>query len=259
VEFRYKRECLREMGVEEGYAFLDQLSSLWAMEAYLQENKGRASRTARHCHSLLHMALNQAVVLGLLQRNPAKDLAAPRVTRREMQTLSPDEVRRLLSSSAGSRWHALWAVLVTTGLRLGEATAMRWSDLGLSKGTATIQRSVQRQKGVGMVFVEPKTHGSRRTVQLPPGATVTLKEHRPLVLQQRLAAGASWNDLDLVFPALRVGPIDLARVNESLHTALHKANLPRLRVHDLRYTAATLLPEEGRMQSSHRICSATAR
>jgi integrase len=191
------------------------------------------------------MALNQAVVLRLLQRNPAKDLAAPRVARREMRTLSRDEVRRLLSSSAGSRWHALWAILVTTGLRLGEATALRWSDLDLSKGTATIQRSVQRQKGVGMVFVEPKTQGSRRTVQLPPGAVATLKEHRPLVLQERLAAGAFWNDLDLVFPSLLGGPIDPARVNESLHTALHKANLPRLRVHDLRHTAATLLLEEG--------------
>jgi integrase len=216
-----------------------------AMEAYLQENKGLANRTVRHCHSVLHMALKQAVTLGLLERNPAKDLAAPRAVRREMRTLSRDEVRRLLASSAGSRWHALWAILVATGLRLGEATALRWSDLDLGKGTATIQRSVQRQKGVGMVFVEPKTQGSRRTVQLPPGAIAILKEHCPIVLQERLSAGALWNDLDLVFPSLIGGPIDPARVNESLHTALHKASLPRLRVHDLRHTAATLLLEEG--------------
>lgn len=239
--------CIRRMLPCLGKVKLATLSAndIREVEVYLQENKGLANRTVRHCHSVLHMALNQAVVLGLLQRNPAKDLPPPRVARREMRTLPRDEVRRLLFSSAGSRWHALWAVLVTTGLRLGEASALRWSDLDLRKGTATIQRSVQRQTGVGMVFVEPKTEGSRRTVQLPPGAVATLKEHRPLVLQERLAAGGLWNDLDLIFPSPLGGPIDPARVNESLHTALHKANLPRLRVHDLPHTAATLLLEGG--------------
>ena len=54
-----------------------------------------------------------------------------------------------------------------------------------------------------------------------------------------------WHDFDLVFPSLTGGPVDPSRVNQAFHTALHKAGLPRLRPHDLRHTAATLLLEAG--------------
>jgi integrase len=72
-----------------------------------------------------------------------------------------------------------------------------------------------------------------------------LHGHKTLVLQQRLMTGSGWHEQDLVFPSLTGGPLDPARVNQALHTALHKAGLPVLRVHDLRHTAATLLLEAG--------------
>ncbi len=239
--------CVRRMLPYLGKVKVEALNAghIRAMEARMLDEDRYAARTVRHCHAVLHNAMNEAVVSGLVARNPVGDLSPPRVERHEMHTLGREEVQRLLKIANGTRWHALWTVLVTTGLRLGEATALRWSDLDLSKGSAVIQRSVQRQRQRGMVFTEPKTRSSRRTVLLPPGAVTVLAEHRPIVEEQRDAAGSLWQDFDLVFPSLTGAPLDPARVNQALHTDLHKAGLPRIRVHDLRHTAATLLLEEG--------------
>jgi integrase len=150
-----------------------------------------------------------------------------------------------LSVSEGGRWHALWGLLVTTGMRLGEACALRWNDVDFVRGVATVQRSVQRQKGKGLLFVEPKTAGSRRAIRLPQGTRDMLEAHWDVVEHIRGSAGEPWREHSLIFPALTGGPLDPSRVNTALHNDLHKAGLPRLRVHNLRHTAATLLLEEG--------------
>ncbi len=67
----------------------------------------------------------------------------------------------------------------------------------------------------------------------------------PTIQAQRLEAGSFWEDKGLVFSNAFGGPLDPARVNEAFHRALSKAGLPRIRVHDLRHTAATLLLERG--------------
>ncbi|HEY1391522.1 MAG TPA: tyrosine-type recombinase/integrase [Ktedonobacterales bacterium] len=238
--------CIRRMVPYIGKRKLAALSpaDIRAMWTRMQ-SKGASIRTVRHCHSVLHNALQLAVKWRYLSYNPVDGVSAPRAERAEMKTLSAEEVHRLFAATIGDRWHALWVVLATTGLRLDEVTALRWSDLDFSKSTAVIQRSLQRQRGKGLVFVEPKSQSSRRTVQLPVGAVAVLQEHRPILLRQRLTAGDQWRDYDLVFPSLLGGPIDPGTVNSALHTALHLAGLPRIRVHDLRHRAATLLLEQG--------------
>jgi integrase len=238
--------CVRRMVPYIGKLKLSALSSANIRSMWTRmQSKGLANRTIRHCHSVLHNAFQLAVKWRYMSHNPVDGVTAPRAERREMRTLSADEVHKLFEVTKGDRWHALWVVLATTGLRLGEVTALRWSDLDLVKGTAVIQRGLQRQRGKGLVFVEPKSQSSRRTVQLPSGAVAILEEHRSMLLRQRLAASDLWQDRDLVFPSLLGGPVDPGTVNAALHTALHLAGLPRLHVHDLRHTAATLLLEQG--------------
>lgn len=239
--------CVRRMIPYIGKLRLAKLTpnDIRAMEAALAEKNGLASRTIHHCHSVLHNALTEAVKQDILVRNPIAAVAPPRIVRKELHTLSRQQVRQLLAVSTGSRYHALWALLITTGLRLGEATALRWRDIDLVRGIATIQRSLQRQRKTGLVFVEPKTAGSRRAVQLPLGAIALLEEHSTIVEKMRADAGEAWQEQDLVFPAAAGGPIEPGRINTALHRDLHMAGLPRLRVHDLRHSAATLLLEEG--------------
>src|SRR6266851_5016239 len=139
-------------------------------------DSGMAPRTVRQVHMVLRKALKQAVLWRLLVTNPSDAVSAPRPERKEMRVLTEAEVRHFLATSHGMRDYGLWVFLVTTGLRLGEALALRWSDLDLKEGRATIRRAVQRQRGAGLGFVEPKSARSRRTLPIPRATIEVLAE-----------------------------------------------------------------------------------
>jgi integrase len=201
---------------------------------------GLSRRTVVQVHTVLHNALKKALQWGLLGRNPCDAVSVPRPERTEMKTLSQVEARSLLAATKGEDLHALWAVLTTAGLRLGEALGLKWEDLDFEANRLVVRRSLQRQKGKGLVFVEPKTSKSRRTVYFPEGTGVALREQRRMQLEARLAAGSAWIENDLVFRRTGGEPVEPARVSHLFHDALKKAELPRVRLHDLRHTAASL-------------------
>ncbi len=206
--------------------------------------KGLARRTVSQAHSVLHNALEKAVEWGLIGRNPSVYASVPRPERNEMKTLTQDQVRELFAATRDDEFHALWVVLASTGLRLGEALGLKWDDFDHANNRLSVQRALQRQKGVGLTFVEPKTKKSRRTVYFPEGTGAVLQEHRRQQLEQRLKLGPAWTDDDLVF--CRVGkPLDPGAMSYWLKKALASAGLPAVRVHDLRHTAATLHLERG--------------
>jgi integrase len=178
-------------------------------------------------------------------RNPTEAVTVPRPTRREMHTLTEEDVRRLFEASRGHRLHALWVLLVTTGLRLGEARGLLWSDLDFASGRLVVNRALQRQPGVGFVFAEPKTSRSRRMVYLAPGTLGALSEHRRRQVEDQLAAGPEWNSTALVFTTAFGRPVDGTLATKWFHRALDQASLPRIRIHDLRHTAATHLLNRG--------------
>jgi integrase len=158
-----------------------------------------------------------------------------------MHTLTLAQVRQLLDHNGDDRLHALWAVLAMTGLRLGEATGLKWEDIDLHGGHLTVRRALQRQRGKGLTLVEPKTARSRRTIPLVAEAAEVLRHYRARQAEARLAAGPVWQDQGLVFCTSIGGPLDPARVNEAFHRALDRAGLPRVRVHDLRHSTASIL------------------
>ena len=206
---------------------------------------GLAPQTVRQTHMVLRKALKQAVLWRMLPTNPSDAVSAPRAERKELRTLSESEVRHFLSTTRGMRDHGLWVFLVTTGVRLGEALALRWSDVDLNEDRVSIRRAVQYQRGVGRVFVEPKTSRSRRTVPIPQETAAILADQRRSNDRDQRRAGALWREGDLVFP----NPIGLPRNANSrsisFHQALERAGLPRVRLHDLRHTAATHLLTKG--------------
>ena len=202
---------------------------------------GLASRTVRQVHMVLRRALKQAVLWRMLPINPSDAVRPPRSDRTEMKTLTEDEVRRLLATTVGMRDYGLWALLVTTGLRLGEALALRWSDVDLEERRISVKRAVQRQRGAGLVFVEPKSARSRRIVPIPPETVKLLEDQRRSNRQDRRKAGDQWDEQDLVFPNPAGHPRDTSYRSVSFHAALKRAGLPHVRLHDLRHTAATHL------------------
>lgn len=204
-------------------------------------HRGLAARTVRQVHMVLRCSLKQAVLWRLIPGNPSDAVKAPRAERKEMRTLSEEQVRSLLAATAGTRHHSLWIFLVTTGVRLGEALALKWADIDMVEGNATIRRALQRHRGVGMVFVEPKSSRGRRTVPFPPETLAALAAQREVLGRERSQAGKRWHENDMVFPSPDGRPRDMTYLSYTFHRGLEKAGLPRLRIHDLRHTAATHL------------------
>jgi integrase len=137
--------------------------------------------------------------------------------------------------------HALWVTLASTGLRIGEALGLTWDDINLDVRTLAVRRAIQRQPGRRLVFVEPKTAAARRKVKLTVTATEALRAHRTLQLAHRLELGGLWQVHKMVFAADFGTPLDPSNANHRFHRALERVGLPRVRVHDLRHTAATLM------------------
>lgn len=202
---------------------------------------GLSPRSVEQVHGVLRIALRQAVKLELLHATPTAAATPPRSHRREMSPLDIEEIQTLFATISDDPLQALWVLLITTGLRIGEAAGLTWADIDMSEGTVSIRRAAQRQKGKGMVMVEPKTSKSRRMINLAPGTIATLQLH--LDKQRTLTSlnDQEWTEDFMVFQSPNGNAVDPRYVRDALHRALSRAGLPLIRVHDLRHTAATYL------------------
>ncbi len=188
-----------------------------------------------HVHRVLHTALAQAVKWNMAPRNVAAAAQPPRVPRRPMECLTAEEVEQLLSAARGDRFEALYVLAVSTGARKGELLALRWRNVNLEAGTASVVGSLHRDLEGRLAIADTKTSTSRRTLALTPTAVTTLRQHRAVQAQQRIAMGPAWQDHDLVFSTGKgtaVAPTDLHR--KSFRPLLERSGVRRIRFHDLR-------------------------
>lgn len=206
--------------------------------------EGLSPRTVQYLHAVLRRALNQALKWELLPRNVATLVEPPRVRRPEVQPLTTDQVQIFLEAIRGDRLEALYTLVLAVGLRQGEALGLHWTDLELDSGTLSVRTALQRIGGK-LCLVEPKTARSRRTITLPPVVVSALRLHRARQLQERLLAGANWQDTGLVFTTTIGTPMDARNLTKRFQKALKEAGLPKKRFHDLRHTCASLLLVQG--------------
>jgi integrase len=213
---------------------------------------GRRSKPAEraYIHAILKRALSQAERWAVIPRNVAKLVDSPRVRRADVVPLTPAEARNLLDTVAGDRLAALYSVAIALGLRQGEALALRWSDVDMDAGTLRVRRTVQRVKRPGasesaLLYSEPKSARSRRTIVLPQVCAASLRTHRAQQAEERLIAGGSWEDNDLVFCTTRGRPLEARNVVTHFRRQCLKAGLGHRRFHDMRHTCASLLLVQG--------------
>jgi integrase len=206
--------------------------------------KGLAPRTVQYMHAVLRRGLGQALRWGLVARNVALQVDAPRVSRIEVRPLTPEQVRAFVEVARGDRLEALYTVALALGLRQGEALGLRWDDVDLEAETLRVRFQLQRIGGT-LQLVEPKTERSRRTLVLPDIAVTALRSHRARQLEERLLAGSRWREDGFVFTSTIGTPLDGPNVTKALQRLLIRAGLPRQRFHDLRHCCATLLLAQG--------------
>ncbi|MEW6731883.1 MAG: site-specific integrase [Acidobacteriota bacterium] len=157
--------------------------------------------------------------------------------------MSPEEAARFLAAAVQSRYGAVFEFALATGMRPGEYLGLQWRDVDLEKGIVTVKRSlIWKNKGDYYYFSEPKTLRSNRSIPLPRSVIFSLIKHKRKQAEERLRAGASYGNLDLIFATPEGSPLKPRNMREAFKVVLKNAGLSSsIRLYDLRHTCATLL------------------
>ena len=187
--------------------------------------------TVRIAHTAVTRARDHAVKAGMLDVNPLRGLSRPRIEdRKGVRSMTSQEVDLALAAVRGRRVETLTIVVAYTGMRVGEALALTWGDIGadtiLVRGT--------------------KSSAAFRSVPLLPEPAAALRSWKAAQAREKLLLGAGWSAGDLVFTTGDGKPQGASHARRDLVRALRKANLPTSRpFHSFRHSMATRLINRG--------------
>jgi integrase len=235
---RVKLPDLTPRQIEQFYANL--------LEGGGSKGKPLAAKTVRNTHVVLRKALADAERLELVPRNAASAAKPPTPGRPNRSTWESEDLKEFFATANEDRLYAAFVMLATTGMRRGEVLGLRWSDVNLDAGQVYVDNTITTAGWQKLVEGPPKTEKSRRRVYLDTNTIAVLKEHRRRQREERLAAGAAWDQTnDLVFRdelGRRVHPDWFSRDFDRL---VRISGLPRIRLHDLRHSYATVALSRG--------------
>lgn len=212
---------------------------------------GLSDSTVRMTFTVLKQVLDVAVRDKLIATNPAAAVKRPTVSRRadgrdEARHLTPAEVRLVLDAAAGTRYAGVFALIAATGMRRGEALAVRWVDVDLDAGTLAVTGTLGRGGGT-LERTSPKSARSRRTLALTPGVVAVLRRQRVEQLEAKMRAGSRWSDSGFVFTTEIGTPIEPRNVLREFVAAVDRAGIDGdgVGLHTLRHSAATAMLDAG--------------
>jgi integrase len=200
--------------------------------------KGGLSPTSvRNVHRVIHRALRDAVRWDRLSKNPAEFADPPRAPRPTMDVWNAKQVGQFLTTAAEDA--SMWILLATTGLRRAEALGLRWDDVDQEGARVTI-RAALSYVGTRAVLTEPKTSSCRRIVSLPAVTVSALRGHRARQAAVRLEMGPEYQDDGFVFAGPDGAPLKPTTVSRRFERLVEKSGLPRITLHGLRHSWATI-------------------
>lgn len=207
---------------------------------------GLGVRSIGYVHVTCRRAFGDAVKWGLLQRNPAESATPPRQTGKpEMRTWTAAEMRVFLASLETERLGMAYRLAASTGARRGEILGLRWRDCDLEAGRLAIQQTLIEIRYQVEVST-PKTAKGRRSIALDAGTLEALKRYRAQVLQERMLLGRGKPSEDeLIFQQPDGSPVQPSAFSAGFIQRAKAAGLPRIRLHDLRHSHATLALQAG--------------
>lgn len=199
------------------------------------KEEGYGARSRQLAYVVLNACMRKFVELRKILYNPCSAVERPAYEREEILPFTDDEARRILDESNGTRFHALFYLALSCGMRQGELLGLRWDRVNLDDRTLMIDQQAVENSSSKVEYGRPKTKASIRTVSIPLPAVAALKRHRAVLMQSGLAGN------ELIFPAMHGG----FQAKSYLINRVWKKLLGRLGIqyrgfHHLRHTYATL-------------------
>lgn len=228
-----------------------QISSITAPMAqkYINEllDDGLSERYVEYISVILYGALKKAVEWEVLSRNPMEKVDIPRGRRRKQTTWSVDEIERFLhfAKYENENYYSVFLTFIYTGLRRGELLGVKWEDIDLENELIEVKRNLIYDKD-GFRFGELKNEASYRTIKIDDYVSKELRQHKTRQSEFKLMLGREYDqNYDLVFCREDGRPIYPRTLTTIFNRLIKKAEVTKIRIHDLRHTHASLMLEAG--------------
>jgi integrase len=198
-------------------------------------------RSVAHLLGTVKKMLNRAVMMNLMEYNPAYRVQKPRVATTQRTCFTAAEAQKYLAEARGHQFEAAFMLALIHGMRLGEILGLRWSNVNWEQQSLSITTSLAQDLDGSFRLGPTKNHRSSRPIELADSVMASLKTRRKIQNAERLECGPNWVDNDLVFARSDGTPLSKTNFGRAYHYPLiHRAGVPRITFHDLRHTAATL-------------------
>ena len=202
-------------------------------------------------YNIIHGALEKAVELGMIPRNPCKGVAFPKDDKRKMRVLTKEEQKRFIMALNGEYYRAMFLTYLYTGMRMGEGIPLQWKDIDLEKRTlrvnkkAIVAHDYNKHEAVQVVQDFCKTKSSKRTIAITAGLVAVLREHKETMIKLAEDMGEEWSEESLVFRNSRGNMVYSRNLQEVLYRIYDKAEIEGATMHTLRHSYATRCFEAG--------------
>lgn len=229
-----------------GDVFLNQLTPAMLDDMYLQlSEKGLAPTSVKYAHRIMGVSLEHARKYHYISANPARDI----LTKFGKQGKTPDpytieQIRQLIARVTGTDWELIVVLSGLYGLRLGEIMGLRWRNVDLEGNSFAVVEQLPFRLAVDTVELSEMApvKSSERTLPITDSTKVYFERHRRLQEEQKRLAimtEEGYHDNDLVFAKANGAPERKDTASFKFGKLLRHLDMPHIRFHDLRHTAAT--------------------
>jgi integrase len=250
----YRRNLELHVIPELGQRQLSSLTPLMLDKLYAElldggnrnRSAGLSSKSVRYIHTIIHKALADAVDSDLLGQNVAERAKPPQprtTISTELRFWEPAELRIFLEQVAGHRLEASWHLAAMTGMRRGEILGLRWKDVDLENARVSIRQALV-SVAYEVIASTPKNHQAR-VIDLDAGTVELLRSHQQHQRSDKDEWGREYIDQDLVFCKGDGSPLHPQSFSQAFERLVAGSALPKIRLHDLRHTHATIALRAG--------------
>ncbi len=211
-------------------------------------DKGLSPRTVQGIRGTMRASLNTAWKWNLIRENPALKVSVPKLERGEAIYLNPEEATALIAKAQDHYIGKLIEFALLTGLRIGEATGLRWEDVDFEGRIIRVRRQLQRVDKV-LQLRDLKSASSRRILAIGEAGAQCLQSQRADQILWSAAKDESkgaFNSMGLCFTDRQGKPLDPKTVDKHLKAFAELAGVGKtISFHKLRHTVATLMAASG--------------
>lgn len=226
---------------ELGNIKLKDLTPLRIQRYYNKLLEEYSSDYVKSIHAIVSKTLRQAFKWDMLPSNIMDKVDPPRVKKKEMSIWTIEQCQKFLETSRDHNMHIVFSLAIYTGMRRGEILGLRWKDIDFENKTISVSQTLSWRPSEGVVFQDTKTSNSNRSVSVPDILLADLKERRRIVNEAKIKNRKDYPDNDLVCTLANGEPIKPRYMLEHFSKLTKKAELPKIRFHDLRHSHATML------------------